>query len=164
MEPTNDDSDSSDEDLEAAEEDTEMPEGTEVPEDEGNNDPSNDRVPGAAILTSFVPLQLVAHYNQGQSVVVFDNELCNSPLSGEFLDCTILQPHKPLVVLLACLLSLLQGKSLETIFLPSITAPKDSATSVSGYLKILFILKTKYLEINSFLPWVITALQHQKKK
>ena len=87
MEPTNDDSDdSSDEDSEEVHEDD------EVPEDDGNDTPNesasdNDRVAGAAILTSFVPLQLVAHLAQGQSVVVFDNELCNSPLSGEFLGC-----------------------------------------------------------------------------
>ena len=76
VEPTNDDSDSSDEDSEEVDEDD------EVPEDE---DHSNDRVAGSAILTSFVPLQLVAHLDEGQTVVVFDNELCNSPLSGEFL-------------------------------------------------------------------------------
>ena len=82
VEPNNDDSDASDEDSEETDEDN------EVPEDEANDTP-NDRVPGAAILTSFVPLQLVAHLDEGQPpVVVFDNELCNSPLSGEFLDCT----------------------------------------------------------------------------
>ena len=85
VEPTNDTSDdSSDEDSE------EVDEEDEVPENDGNDTPNetdsdNDRVAGAAILTSFVPLQLVAHLDQGQSVVVFDNELCNSPLSGEFL-------------------------------------------------------------------------------
>ena len=79
VEPNNDDSDSSDEDSN---------EDDEIPEDGGNDTPSdNDRVPGAAILTSFVPLQLVAHHH-GQSIVVFDNDLCNSPLSGEFLGCT----------------------------------------------------------------------------
>ena len=82
MEPDNDDPDSSDEDLEDS-----TDEENEIPEDVGNDIPSdNDRVPGAAILTSFVPLQLVAHLDQGQQpVIVFDNELCNSPLSGEFL-------------------------------------------------------------------------------
>ena len=82
MEPDNDDPDSSDEDLEDS-----TDEENEIPEDVGNDIPSdNDRVPGAAILTSFVPLQLVAHLEEGQPpVVVFDNELCNSPLSGEFL-------------------------------------------------------------------------------
>ena len=80
VEPTNDDSDTSDEDSEEDDEDI------EIPEDEGNDNPPNDRVAGAAILTSFVPLQLVAHLGEGQPpVVVFDNELCNSPLSGEFL-------------------------------------------------------------------------------
>ena len=82
VEPNNDESDTSDEDSE------ETDEANEVPEDEVSDDPSmDDRVPGAAILTSFVPLQLVAHLDEGQSVVVFDNELCNSPLSGEFLGC-----------------------------------------------------------------------------
>ena len=81
VEPNNDDSDSSDEDSEEDDEDN------EIPEDCGNDNSSdNDRVPGAAILTSFVPLQLVAHHH-GQSIVVFDNDLCNSPLSGEFLGC-----------------------------------------------------------------------------
>ena len=82
VEPDNDDPDSSDEDLEDS-----TDEENEIPEDVGNDIPSdNDRVPGAAILTSFVPLQLVAHLEEGQPpVVVFDNELCNSPLSGEFL-------------------------------------------------------------------------------
>ena len=85
VEPTNDDSDSSEEEEES-DEASEVNEANEVPEDEVNDDPSeDDRVPGAAILTSFVPLQLVAHLDQGQSVVIFDNELCNSPLSGEFL-------------------------------------------------------------------------------
>ena len=85
VEPNNDDSDSS----EDSEEDEETDEANEVLEDEVNDDPSKeDRVPGAAILTSFVPLQLVAHLDQGGSVVVFDNELCNSPLSGEFLGYT----------------------------------------------------------------------------
>ena len=85
VEPNNDDTDSS-EDSEEDKETDEAIEANEVPEDEVNDDPSkDDRVPGAAILTSFVPLQLVAHLDQGQSVVVFDNELCNSPLSGEFL-------------------------------------------------------------------------------
>ena len=87
VEPNNDDSDTSDED---SEEDEETDEANEVLEDEVNDDPSkDDRVPGAAILTSFVPLQLVAHLDQGQSIVVFDNELCNSPLSGEFLGCIV---------------------------------------------------------------------------
>ena len=94
VEPTNDDSDSSDEDSEdsvwTTDEENEANEANEVPEDEVNDDPSkDDRVPGAAILTSFVPLQLVAHLDQGQSIVVFDNELCNSPLSGEFLGCIV---------------------------------------------------------------------------
>ena len=86
MEPDNDDPDSSDEDLEDS-----TDEENEIPEDVGNDIPSdNDRVPGAAILTSFVPLQLVAHLEEGQPpVVVFDNELCNSPLSGEFLGCAV---------------------------------------------------------------------------
>ena len=99
MEPTNDDS-SSDEDSEdsedsvwTTEEENEIPDdvGNDTLENEANDDPSNDtpsndtRVPGAAILTSFVPLQLVAHLGEGQQpVVVFDNELCNSPISGEY--------------------------------------------------------------------------------
>ena len=91
VEPTNDDSDSSDEDSEDSVWTT-PDEDNEIPEDVGNDIPpnetpsNNDRVAGAAILTSFVPLQLVAHIGQGQPpVIVFDNELCNSPISGEFL-------------------------------------------------------------------------------
>jgi hypothetical protein len=87
VEPNNDESDSSDGDSEEDEETDEANEANEA--NEVNDGPSEeDRVPGAAILTSFVPLQLVAHLDQGQSVVVFDNELCNSPLSGEFLGYT----------------------------------------------------------------------------
>ena len=94
VEPTNDDSDSSDEDSEDSEASVwTTDEENDIPEDVGNDTPNetpsnNDRVPGAAILTSFVPLQLVAHLEEGQPpVVLFDNELCNSPLSGEFLGC-----------------------------------------------------------------------------
>ena len=48
--------------------------------------PKEKRVPGACMLTSFVPLQLVAHLDQGNScgkpVIIYDNERCNSVLSG----------------------------------------------------------------------------------
>jgi hypothetical protein len=51
--------------------------------------PNDIRVPGACMLTSFVPLQLIAHAEEGRGngkpIIIFDNELCNSVVSGT--DC-----------------------------------------------------------------------------
>ena len=48
--------------------------------------PKEKRVPGACLFTTFVPLQLVAHTNEGSScgkpVIVYDNKSCNSVKSG----------------------------------------------------------------------------------
>ena len=49
------------------------------------------RDPGACLFSSFVPLQLIAHTEEGKScgkpVVIYDNEQCNSYRSGKFLSC-----------------------------------------------------------------------------
>ena len=49
--------------------------------------PDETRDPGACMLTQFVPLQLVAHTNEGRSCgkshVIWDNKKCNSPTSGK---------------------------------------------------------------------------------
>ena len=49
------------------------------------------RDPGSCLFSYFVPLQLVAHTEEGKScgkpVVVYDNEQCNSYRSGKFLNC-----------------------------------------------------------------------------
>ena len=42
------------------------------------------RDPGAAMLSCLAPLQLVAHYPDGSTEVVWENDLCNSALGGEF--------------------------------------------------------------------------------
>ena len=40
------------------------------------------------MLTEFVPLQLVAHLDEGRScgktVILYENDQCNSPLSGNY--------------------------------------------------------------------------------
>ena len=41
------------------------------------------RDPGAAMLSCLAPLQLVAHYPDGSTEVVWENDLCNSALGGE---------------------------------------------------------------------------------
>jgi hypothetical protein len=49
--------------------------------------PDETRDPGACMLTQFVPLQLVAHTDEGRSCgkshVIWDNKKCNSPTSGK---------------------------------------------------------------------------------
>ena len=48
------------------------------------------RDPGACLFSSFVPLQLIAHTEEGRSCgkpqIIWDNEKCNSYLSGDFLN------------------------------------------------------------------------------
>ena len=49
--------------------------------------PKEKRVAGACLFSNFVGLQLIAHTDEGRScgkpVILYDNKLCNSPLSGK---------------------------------------------------------------------------------
>ena len=51
-----------------------------------NKTKKDKRDPGAALFSYFVPLQLIAHTEEGRScgkpVIIYDNERCNSILSG----------------------------------------------------------------------------------
>ena len=49
--------------------------------------PKEKRVAGSCLFSNFVGLQLIAHTDEGKScgkpVILYDNRLCNSPLSGK---------------------------------------------------------------------------------
>ena len=49
--------------------------------------PKEKRVAGSCLFSNFVGLQLIAHTEEGKScgkpVILYDNELCNSPISGK---------------------------------------------------------------------------------
>ena len=49
-------------------------------EEDGENHEKRD--PGACLLSCLVALQLVAHLPDDATVVLYNNELCNSALSG----------------------------------------------------------------------------------
>ena len=49
--------------------------------------PKEKRIAGSCLFSNFVGLQLIAHTDEGKScgkpVILYDNRLCNSPLSGK---------------------------------------------------------------------------------
>ena len=49
---------------------------------------------GSAMLSCLAPLQLVAHFPDGSTDVIWENDLCNSALGGEFgtFDITLPRP------------------------------------------------------------------------
>ena len=48
---------------------------------------------GAAILSCLAPLQLVVHFPDGSTDVIWENDLCNSALGGEFDSFDITLPR-----------------------------------------------------------------------
>ena len=54
----------------------------EEPDAAANQEEPEQRVPGACLLSSMVPLQLVARLPNEHTVILYQNELCNSLVSG----------------------------------------------------------------------------------